>query len=538
MMHYLLISFILLSFTACGSNEEDTPQTLPTPTVKPNPLPFGATATPMPTQPLVEITPIPSLDPIQPTVVPTVTPTQPVTTQPSATSSPTPSPSPSPSPTPSPTPTPEPIVERPLTILVHGFNRDGYKREGVYGDIEPIDANKELASIVGFSTDYQGDQSNFDENIVISTTYYGKQAPAYYTQSDIDEVENTPNGIPRYALRVAKFAKEKMQESNATKVNFFSGSMGSLVTRYIIEKDIENLASQNKIAKWFSAEGVVGGNYITSESWLMFASGLFDLDAPEVDHMDYDWINRAFGNRKVGSSPYYKNILIGFESSTKEDDLDSVLTNYLSLKGKYYPNDGYQLVKDTYFRIDNLESAYQGFQPTQSYFHETHTSLNDNIAAWNQLSLFFTSQKRVKISLTQVQVDDRNEEDNSAEIVFSSQIFSPHLYEIANITQAIDRRDISSGILPIVYYSSNGETQVINQSLFDAFVSPDESELLLKLEGYEIDDSWRYDIDEHGDNKIDSIGSGELNIPLKEGLYEIVGSNWLGEVKVEIIDYE
>ncbi|MEA2028180.1 MAG: hypothetical protein U9N49_04330, partial [Campylobacterota bacterium] len=390
----------------------------------------------------------------------------------------------------------------------------------------------------GFSIEYQGEQSNFDENIVISTTYYGNQAPSYYTQEDIDEVANTPNGIPRYALRVAKFAKHKMQESNASKVNFFSGSMGSLVTRYIIEKDIENLASENKIAKWFSAEGVIGGNYVTSESLLMLASGLFDLDAPEVDHMDYDWVNRTFGSREVGSSPYYKNILIGFESSTKEDDLDSVLTNYLSLKGKYYPNDGYQLVLDTYFTIDNVDNALHGLQPTQSYFHETHTSLNDNIAAWNQLSLFFTSTRRVKISLTYMQVDDRNEEDDSAEIVFSSQIFSPYLYEIANITQAIDRRDISSGILPIVRYSSNGETQEINQSLFDAFVSPDDTGLVLELEGYEIDDSWRYDIDEHGDNKIDSIGSGRFDIPLKDGLYEIVGSNWVGEVKVEIIHYE
>jgi len=548
LIQYLAISLMVPFMVACGSSDSSDESATQTPTATITPSEPTAEPTDTPTAtPTDEPTAVPTTAPTQatatptaePTEVPTQVPTVAPTVEPteSPTQAPTEEPTSQPTEVPTAAPTAEPVAQKSLTILVHGFNQDGYKEEGIYGAQEAIDADEELANVVGFSSNYQGIDTNFSENIVISTTYYGDQAPDYYSAEDLQEVESATKGIPRYALIVAKFARHIIEESNATKINFFSGSMGSLVTRYIIEKNIENLSSQDQIGKWFSAEGVIAGNYAASDSFLMLTSGFLDLDAPEVEHMDYDWVAQTFGERKIGMSPYYQNILIGFESSTKEDDLDSVLTNYLSLQGTYYPNDGYQLVKDTYFTIENSAYAYNGEQPTQSYFHENHTGLGKNVAAWSQLSLFFTSTKRVKLTLTQVRVDSLHEQVNdTAEIVFASNVYSPYLLSTAGITEAIDKRDINGGNLPIEPYISAGETRVINQALFDAFVSPNETSLTLEIAGYEIDESWRYDVDEGG-TSMESIGSGTSDIPVEEGLYPIEGADWVGEVQVEIINY-
>ncbi len=430
------------------------------------------------------------------------------------------------------------VEEKAITIYVHGFSKTGYKRVGTYGAPEAIDANEESKNIVGFSTNYQGSDTNFDENIIISTSYYGNQSPDYYSQKDIDDVESSQAGIPRYAMIVAKYAKQKMIESGATKVNFLSVSMGSLVTRWLIEKNLEDLAAQKQIGKWFSAEGVVAGNYAASDPTLVKISSLYEEASPEVEQMSYSWVDEAFGSRTVGSSPYYRDIQVGFESSTKDDDMEGILSKYILLKGRYYPNDGYQLVKDTFIPIQSLENSYLSRTPTQSYFHENHTGLKNNIAAWNQASLFFTSKRRVKITLTHVQVNDIHEEGSSvAKIVFASQVYSPKLYEVSNISEAIDKRVLESGILPIHPYANDGDTKILNQSLFDAFVAKEETLLILEIDAYEIDNSIQYNLKEGGTTDIEELGKGRYDIPLLNGTYEVSGENWAGEVKVEILSY-
>lgn len=440
---------------------------------------------------------------------------------------------------PEPAPTPPVVVEeKAITIYVHGFSKTGYKRVATYGAPEAIEANEESKNIVGFSTNYQGSDTNFDENIIISTSYYGNQSPDYYTQKDIEDVESSELGIPRYAMIVAKYAKRKMIESGATKVNFLSVSMGSLVTRWLIEKNLENLATQKQIGKWFSAEGVVAGNYAASDPTLVNLSSLYEEASPEVEQMSYTWVDQAFGSRTVGSSPYYRNIQIGFESSTKDDDMEGILSKYLLLKGTYYPNDGYQLVRDTSIPMQSVDNSYLSLSPAQSYFHENHTGLKNNIAAWNQASLFFTSKRRVKMTLTHVQVNDVHEEASPvAKIVFASQVYSPKLYEVSNISEAIDKRVLESGILPIHPYANDGDTKILNQNLFDAFVTSEERLLILEIDAYEIDNSIHYNIKEGGTTDIEELGKGRYDIPLTNGTYEVSAENWVGEVKVEILAY-
>jgi len=159
-----------------------------------------------------------------------------------------------------------PKVSKSVTIYVHGYSSSGYNREGVYGEIDEDSLIDNLAALTNLPT-----MQNYDENstnILAITLYYGDEAPAYYTQEDLEDIDTITNtyggGIPRYATIIAKFAKHVMNVSGADNVNIVSGSMGSLVTRWLIEKDIEQLASQKKIKKWLSIEGVIHGNYAAS----------------------------------------------------------------------------------------------------------------------------------------------------------------------------------------------------------------------------------------------------------------------------------
>ena len=438
---------------------------------------------------------------------------------------------------------PPAVKENTVTIYIHGFSKKGFERVGVYGGNDTLNENAELASFVGFSVDYKGADSNFDDNILISTSYYGNQSPDYYTEQDIRDIESTTaqygGGIPRYAMIVAKYARHIMTESGATKVNFLSASMGSLVARWLIEKNMENLSGEQKIAKWLSIEGVVGGNFAASDPALVNAAAFYEEQSPEVEHMSYNWVDANFGNRSIGESPYYAGIQLGFESSTRDDEFFGILSSYLIYLGTFYPNDGYQLVQDTYFDISNQAYMYRSMPPTHSYFYDNHTGIKNNPAAWTQASIFFTSSRRVKVTLTQMTIADIHEdvEPLPAEIVFASSVHSPLLNQSAGITNAIDRRALQSGALPIHAYSENGSSNAVNQVLFDGFVKTGENTLSLTLSTHEIDNSVKYNIEETQNKKIEDLGTDVIEIPLQNSIHSISSGEWNGEVRVEVFAY-
>ncbi len=64
---------------------------------------------------------------------------------------------------------------------------------------------------------------------------------------------------------MAKYTKYVLEQTGAEKATIVSASMGSLITRYVIENNVENLASEKKIGSWITMEGVVQGNYVASK---------------------------------------------------------------------------------------------------------------------------------------------------------------------------------------------------------------------------------------------------------------------------------
>ncbi len=412
-----------------------------------------------------------------------------------------------------------------MILYVHGYAQHGYQRRGVYGNDNYDKVINNLLDLSAFAT-----TSNYDENskyIVAITPYYGDTPPSYYTPKDIEEVEAL-EGIPRYALIIAKFARYMKEKTKAKTIYIVSASMGSLVTRYLIEKDLEHLSSTKSISRWISLEGVIKGNIAASDKGLLrFAkgAGFFKSSAPEVKQMHYSWIKEHLNP----NSPYYKDIKIAFESST-----DDHLNNQAITLLKRVANDGVQAVRDTY-----SEGDYPHI-----YLHETHTSIDDNLAAWADVISFLSSRKRVKLTLLNAKLDDLHEDRLfygsilPAEIAFSSKVYSPAISQKWGIDRAIDKRALKSWYLPIFKYRDSGVSKEIDYTLFDGLVLSDEKSLRVLITPYEIDFLNLYKIREiTGHGSYESLSTAVATIPLKDGIYPIESDEWRGEIKVEISEY-
>jgi len=430
--------------------------------------------------------------------------------------------------------TPTVKLSKTVTIYVHGYSKGGYNKTSVYGEIDQDIVVDNLAYMTNLPT-----MENFDDNstnILAVATYYGDQAPAYYTQQDLDDIDTVTKtyggGIPRYATIIAKFAKHVLDVTKADNLNIVSASMGSLVTRWLIEKDLENLATQKKIKKWLSIEGVVRGNYAASNSVLMDLIDPIEKQHIDTKHMAYDWINNNLEGISA-TNENYKPIKMGFIGSTH--DKDGVLDTFLSVNGQLQANDGVQLLKDTYF------ITTPNHRPAYTRFYQDHLGIKDDQGAWAQVAVFLTSKRQVKITLVDAQLSNLHEHINKyfnkrAEVVFQSEVYSPKVYEKFNVNEAISERIVAGGALNLIKYKNENETKEVNQTIFNDYVLDDEKELSVKITGYELDKVLIYGIREISTKSSKaSLGTVELNIPLKDATFEVIGTDWSGTVKVEVL---
>jgi hypothetical protein len=426
--------------------------------------------------------------------------------------------------------------EHSVTVYIHGYDDQGIAYQNTYGYDAYDPMLNRLVELTGFDTLQTYNPNNFT-NVITITPYYGQKAPSYYTQKDIDDVEAITHeyggGIPRYALIIAKYAKHVMKITGADHVNFISASMGSLVARWIIEKDVEHLASEKKILRWQTLEGVIRGNKLASDKDLVKLANKYQEQPIDVEHMSYQWIEQYLHKpRSEAASRYYKNIVISEISSTKPGEP----FDWLMLTT---PNDGYQAVKDTYFETVRPEARHNGQMPTHTFFHQTHLGLKKDDGAWANVATFLLPHKRVQITLTEAKVDDIHEYtylfNKNAEIVFESFVYSPYIQKIWDIDDAISERVYDSGTLTIHKYKKNGQTKVLNEVIFDDYVLKDEKQLKLKLEAYEVDQSLKYGVhDEIGTRE--RLGGELLTVNLVDSVYTISARDWSGTVRVKIIE--
>jgi hypothetical protein len=285
-----------------------------------------------------------------------------------------------------------------ITVWVHGFANNGPAEleKMVYGGLNGCSDLGRAAQAFGENRpcgDVPGNETL--PNQIVGVEYYGDVPPTWMTPKDILEVESFPYsggplGLQRYGLIVAKFIKWRMQLSGATHVNIACHSMGCLISRYIIENDIEQLASQNKIVRWITSAGVVAGARLSrlyDNPTIRQYSGTIGLEVSDFILMNPDYVRdtaAAWDHQLYeGNSPLFKDMLIHHGGAT--DPRIPVALNYRLLDTSNpddEPNDGIMFTFDEFFHKQSPAASRttpsgEVLSATHSYTYVWHSALPD-----------------------------------------------------------------------------------------------------------------------------------------------------------------
>lgn len=422
------------------------------------------------------------------------------------------------------------------TVIIDGIDSDGAATSGVVGRDRGHQLIDELALLMNIPTGMQNPRAR---NQITMTRHYGDSYPGYYSNSDRANVDQLTNqyggGVPRYAAIVAKFARQVMARSGARQVNIIGLSFGALIGRWMIENDYEGLASQGRIARFITVEGVVAGNWIASEGGPLLDLVEDNYDKPVIDfqHMTYDWIEDNLNAPHFAmDNPLYRNIQVSHWASTNDDKYERALT-----LATLEPSDGIQLYRDTFFRQLSADTLYNNQIPTLGHAYATHDTVRDHDGIRAGLIADLTSTRRVRITLLNARVKQMPE-SGEGEVVFGARIKSPLALSRYGFTNPINQVDnLGHTILPSEM--DEDEQKTLNQVIFDDFVLPGEASLTIDFDVREIDFDVVYEIlEDPFSSPIDNLGSNDVIVStLASGNYVHNNEDWTGNVRVDVIDY-
>jgi hypothetical protein len=442
-----------------------------------------------------------------------------------------------------------PDPPRAATIYVHGFELTGADRRGAFGDDVHEAVAESVAALAGLPSAHDG-TGPLPSGVVAGTTYYGDRPPSYYSDADRAELDRITaewgGGVPRYAFIVARHARDVLERSGARQVNFVSASFGSLIVRWLIEKNVGGLAGEGRIARWLTIEGVVAGNWAASREDLVRLLSFVAPEPVDVRHMSYGWIEtHLHAPRTEADSPYYAGILIGQTGSTDDGGAGAPLRDAMLLSGEYQTNDGVQALPDAWFQGITAASRFAGMPPTRALFHTDHLGIKDERGAWAEAATFLTATRRVTVTMTSARVSSLHEVQlpfwdwTPAEVLFESRVFSPAAAARWAVTGPLCARVKEGAAAPLERFRSRGETRSFQHELFDDLVLPEETELRLDLRAAEVDCDPRYGVFETAQlPSYDDMGGGTLRVSTREpGSYTFASGDWSCEVSVGIFDY-
>lgn len=429
--------------------------------------------------------------------------------------------------------------EMTATIVVHGFSSDGASRTGPFG-VDIFDSTiSGLASTVGLPL---GTVAPTVPNQVAACDYYGTVAPAYYTAQDLADLQAADTqyggGVPRYALIMAKFARQVMERSGATQVNILGVSFGGLVSRYMIEKDVGGLVSSGKVARWIVIEGVVAGHWVASQGdpdLFDLYEDVIDVSSVDIQHMDYSWVSANLHNPPTDADNPLLSLVQTHFWLACDDEYNNRALTIVSQK----PNDGVVLLRDAFFHNVSAQSRHLGLRPTLGAIHATHQSTKDHTGVRAGVAAELNGRRRATITLREVRVNnDRESSSNGpAEIAFGVRVHSPRALALHGITDPVNELRHDDTNVPLMSVVEDTSTTA-NITWFDGMLLPGETQLRLSTDVDEIDFDPLYDVDENildpNQSLTDAVFFVSVEAPAS---YEVITADWRGIVDVTLTDY-
>jgi len=366
---------------------------------------------------------------------------------------------------------------RTVTVVVGGFDPQGASATGPFG-IDRIDAiSRQVAAMASLPL---GDAAPLAQDQLTSLDFYGSVPPPYYSAQDVAEVAAAQRGVPRYAWIVAKFAREVLARSGARHVNLVAASLGGMITRYLIERDLEGLASGGRIARWVTIESTVGGVWAASQP-LMAAFLATQMDPTDGLTLSYDFARRTFGtpDPRRSVSPYFADILVGHQLSGRPDPEIIAVASLM-------PCDGTLLVRDQWIHEYDARRA-QG-RPGAATVHTdtSHLSARNDVGLFGDVANFLRSSRRVTVRLVSATLLRAAEDPGhgECEVAFEARVRSPEALREWGHAGEIAASRAPNGTAPLVRMQPAAPA-ACDHVLFDWPVAPGERSLELSLTAHE-----------------------------------------------------
>lgn len=435
-----------------------------------------------------------------------------------------------------------------VTIHVHGWNLSGASDDGNVGDDRG--GGDTVDGIRRFTGLPHGSASPTAPNQIVATEYYGSTFPAYYSAADIAQV-SALKGIPRYALIVAKYARSVMDRSGAEGFNLTCHSMGCLISRYILENDVEHLVSEGKLRRWVSFAGVVAGAKLADIDhgrWLDGIAKLLGFDLIDVEHMSHDWVEQYVAvydhKRLEGNNPNFGSVLVHHILST-DPKIDTALDIPLLDVFGYgnAPNDG--IVLDEEMFVHQQQTSAQWLTPSgerlpvsTSHHFANHFNITEQVSAQALASAALVGSRRVRVTLSSLTLLKDHEtpflDKPPAEVVVESTVKYPYLKATEPSDPVLDEVAMERRNAPVISLAK-GETRAANLLVFDGPVFDAQTTVALNLKLSETDWYPAGGVKENALSSAFALGSFSGELPLSNGDYTVTTTDARFTLHVSVV---
>jgi len=452
-----------------------------------------------------------------------------------------------------------------ITVWVHGFYNKKPEdiKKMVYGKdrgCSDIEKRIKYFGIDRLCSNESGGSNSPTQ--FTSVEYYGAVPAEYLTQKDIDEIEQYPYdtnaALHRYALIVAKFIKYKLSKTGASHINLACHSMGCLISRYMIENDIENLATENRIVRWFTSAGVVAGARLAKlydNPTVQDTANLIGLELSDfvVMHPDFVMDYAARWDHKLyeGNSPLFKGVYITHFAATDPKIKDAMNIALLDLNNPGdEPNDGIMYTLDEYFHSQKDTGAFftpagRKLEASHSYYYVDHMTLPDTDSAAILATAGLFHKRRVTITLKDVLLKNDREnhslfdgEHGKSPAEISPQIevrYNPYIKTRYGIDTSVHFTSVEHRSADL-FVMNQDEEKSIDLKLFDGPVFDGMDKLYLSIKLLEIDYYPRFNIKEWSFDIHQELASYNGYVDLRDNSFTIENNNIKATISIEVLD--
>ena len=432
-----------------------------------------------------------------------------------------------------------------MTVEVHGFHNvtDADWEETTYGGPRGGGDLADWIRTVEGLPDGQAEPGA--PNQVIGVEYYGARPADWLSAEDAAEIEafdrDSAGILRRYGLVVAKFVRWRMALSGATHANLVCHSMGCHVIRYLIENDLEGLASANVLVRWSTSSGVIAGARLArlfDNPTVREAAVLLPINTADFVHLHPDHVRdvsaRWDHRPSEANSPLFSGMLIHHVCGT--DPWVSEAGDLVALLDLHNPgdepNDGIVYTFDEMFHaqaepVRARTLAGVGVLPTHSFLRLDHFEVSDSPASGLLAAAGLFHARKVRITLTSLELLDDREQDGPldfaehgeppAEVVAVNAVrYDPWVRQELGLEVEVQRQELADRS-PEVLVAAAGEVVEADLRIFEGPVFDQMDSLQLHIDLLEVDWYHRHGIHEWGFDAEQGLLSADVDVPLEDG---------------------